>query len=110
MRDVMELGPVPYEEDCEQLGPNYDSGKARRECEAFIRQLTRLFGQPPEGVYFKVTSSRHDFGTYHEAGISYNTNSDTQCEWAYNVENNTPATWDDEARAELAAPPGWSHV
>ena len=110
MRDVLELGPVPYDEQCEQVGPNYDPSKARRECQVFIRQLERTFGQPPEGAYFKMTANRHDFGTYYEVGVSYNFHDETQCDYAFRVENNTPANWDEQARHELACPEGWSHV
>ena len=33
-----------------------------------------------------------------------------QCDYAYHVESNTPENWDDEAKAELATPEGWTHV
>lgn len=110
MRDVLEYGPVPHGEDCEQLGLSYDRNKARRECNAFIRQLTREFGPPPEGAYYKLTSSSHDFGTYHEAGLSYDMDDEKQCDYAYHVESNSPENWDDEAKADLATPEGWPHV
>ena len=32
MRDSMEFDTVPYEETCEQVGPNYNPVKARNEA------------------------------------------------------------------------------
>jgi hypothetical protein len=101
MRDLFEIGCTPHNEDCEQLGPGYDQAKAMRECRAYINQLTRVYGEPPAGAYFKVTTNYHDLGTYHEVAISFNDESDEQCDYVYgNVECGCE-DWDTEARSEL---------
>jgi eukaryotic-like serine/threonine-protein kinase len=53
MTDYLELGPCPCDEDCEQLGANYDHGRARLECRVLRDQLIRQFGPPPEGAYYR---------------------------------------------------------
>jgi hypothetical protein len=54
MRDCLTLGPVPAEESCAQVGePSYYE-RARRECEAYRRQLREQFATEfaalPDGV------------------------------------------------------------
>jgi len=41
MIDYLELGPSPCDEDCEQLGANYDPARARLECRALKRKEER---------------------------------------------------------------------
>jgi hypothetical protein len=102
MRDKLEIGPTPSGESCEQLGPNYDPAKARRECRAFVNQLTRVFGCPPGNARFCITSNPHDFGTYHEVAVAYDDESKEENDFAYRVEAESPEYWDDEAKSELA--------
>lgn len=102
MYDYLEIGPVPYGEDCEQLGPNYDGEHARAECRAFIGQLRRTFGPEPEGARLVARSNPHDFGTYHEVAVKFDENSEAATEYAFKIEGDTPEYWDDEAKAELA--------
>jgi hypothetical protein len=101
MREYMELGPTPCDEPCEQLGPNYNRRKALRECRAYARQLERQHGAPPEGAYFGVKGFAHDFGTYHETVIYFDTENEAAMEYAYKVEGDTPANWDETAKLEL---------
>lgn len=101
MRDYLYLGPTPAEEDCEQLGPNYDPGKARLECGAYIAQLVRQFGEPPEGAWFKIKGESHDFGRYYEATISFDDTIPATVEYAFHVEANSPARWDDASKKLL---------
>jgi hypothetical protein len=101
--DTFEIGPVPCEEKCEQLGPNYDPNRAKAECRIFISLLKRTFGEPPDGARYVVTSNRHDFGTYYEVGIKADDNSAAAMEYAFKVEGNAPARWDEIARADLDA-------
>lgn len=102
MKEQLELGPVPCNEPCEQLGPEYNSAKAIAECRAFIHQLQREF-PVPKGVvgWFKITANPHDFGTYHEVAVVYDDNDPKSIDWAFGVEGDTPSEWDEEARKEL---------
>lgn len=103
--DELELGTTPTGEDCAQVGSkNYEySTLARMELKAFYHQLTRLFPNPPAGVTFKTKSNPHDFGTYYDLAVKFDSNDEAAAEYAYNVENNTPEEWDAGARAELEA-------
>ena len=101
--DSIELGPVPAEESCAQVGTDtylYDSA---RECEVYKRMLTRLF-PIPEGlpVSYVVRSHPHDFGTYREVAVRFLGGNQAAADFAYQVEANSPAHWDAIAHYELA--------
>ena len=70
----IEIGPVPGEENCAQVGsPDYTEVSSR-ECEVFRRMLYRLF-PVPEGlpVAYVGRTHPHDFGNYREVSIRYET-------------------------------------
>jgi hypothetical protein len=102
MRELVYLGPVPSDESCQQCGTrDYNTVKARKECNAFINQLRRQFGEEPEGARLSIKAENHDFGTYYEVVCYY---SDEQsCEYAFRVENEYPQFWDVDAVMELAS-------
>ncbi len=93
MRDYMTLGPVPCNEECEQLGPNYDPVHARAECKAYIEAIIKKLGEPPMGASLGVKSFPHDFGTYMEVVVNYYDDDEEATEYAYNAESEAPATW-----------------
>lgn len=98
--DYIDIGPVPCQEDCAQVGdPDYQS-KARKECAAFKQQLLRMFPPPPKADII-IRAHRHDFGTYHEVAIRYDDNDAEACDYAYLVENQTPTHWDAQAQEDL---------
>ena len=103
MRDSLNLSPTPIGEDCAQLGDADYSVRSRKECTAFINQLKRVFGEPPAGAHFKVTSNPHDFGTYRDVDIQFDDENEEATEYAYRVEANLPEYWDEEANGELNA-------
>ncbi|AOK42513.1 hypothetical protein WL96_15245 (plasmid) [Burkholderia vietnamiensis] len=92
-----ELGPVPYEEACEQVGtPDYNVSRARHQCAMFIRQLERVFRPArPDSLSFVRKSFPHEFGTYFEvvAIVGHDDGSFS--------ESAVPARWDYVAQAEL---------
>ena len=100
MRDFLTLGPTPSGESCEQVGEGYDRGHAVAECRTFVRQLQRLW---PE-TSFGVKGFPHDFGTYLEVVVWFDTSEKEEREAAYDVVNATPENWDEEAKADLQ---GW---
>jgi hypothetical protein len=102
MMEFVELDSTPTEEECEQLGPNYDPHKARRECLTFIEQIKRTFGEPPQGVRIKVSSNAHDFGTYYGIKITFNDSDDDGSDYAYKIEGDLPKHWDEQAKKDLA--------
>jgi hypothetical protein len=104
----IELGPVPAEESCAQVGaPDYERD-ARRECGVYKRMLERMF-PVPEGVEarFTVRKYPHDFGSYFEVCVAYGSRdghgiSAAPSDYAFRVESESPLHWDAIAQYELA--------
>ncbi len=100
--DYIEIGPVPSDESCEQVGTSdYDLMRARAECRAFIGQIRRDLGVEPEGAKLIIRSNPHDFGTYYEVAVRFSEDSEDAVNYAFRVESDAPVTWDAEARKEL---------
>lgn len=107
MRDWLEIGASPADEDCAQIGSDDYPEKSRLECRVFANQLRRVFGDPPSGAEIGVKAFRHDFGTYREVVVFFDDAKSEEeenpgFEYAINVENNTPEKWDILALKELA--------
>ena len=102
--DHLDLGTVPSDEDCAQLGVDDDyAARAKRECRALANQLRRLCGEPPPNARFRIMSNAHDFGTYYSLAIEFDGNDQDAVAYAYRCDAASPSEWDDDARAELAA-------
>jgi len=107
--DELTLAPTPVYEDCAQVGtPDYTE-RAKAECQAFIGQLKRVFGEPPEGARLKVKGNLHDVGAsgvciYYEVAVVFDGANPRAVDYAYTIDDDLPKEWDDEARAELGLP------
>jgi hypothetical protein len=101
MRESLELGPTPCDEECAQVGKDDYFTKARPECRRYIELLNKKFGKPPGEAYFYVKSNPHDFGSYLEVAIKFDPNNRDEAAFAYHVESNLPATWTDDAEVPL---------
>ena len=114
MREWLTLGPVPYEEDCVQVNSNEDYLPAMvKEVRKFVQLLDNRFLNIPENAYFGVKSENHDFGPYKEAAIYYDTDDAESEQFAFFVETNLPATWNDESKIDWKAPKvpaGWDVI
>ena len=95
----LSLGPTPTGETCEQIGPNYDPIKAKKECRIFIDQLMRAF--PSAKIMFKIKNNPHEFGTYFDVEVGYDENDEDSIECAFEAEAKTPEHWDEEAKKDL---------
>lgn len=104
--EILEIGATPCEETCTQVGTDNYMERATKECRTFIHQLRRLFGKEPEGATLFVRACEHDSGTYHEVAVRFDRTNDAASDYAYKIEAECPANWDDAARKELepAAP------
>ena len=112
MRDYLNIGSVPCDEPCQQVGTDgYNPQLARGECQVFCRQLERLW---PAGS-FRVKGFDHDFGWYYEVVAEYEAERGSQesergsqesealeHQAAFEAEANMPEHWDEEAQADLA--------
>lgn len=95
MRDYLTLGPVPCDEDCQQIGtPEYDPAACVAECRRFVTGLEQHYaGNIPDGARFTIKSFSHDFGSYREVCVSFNDEDEDAAEFAYLCESSAPATW-----------------
>lgn len=100
--EELELGPVPYDEECLQVG-SASSSSMRAECSVLIRQLKRQFPQleTTDGIRLKISSNLHDFGTYYEVAVKFDFNNEAAATLAYQIEEEFPANWDEISRSEL---------
>ena len=101
--DYMEIGASPSDEDCAQLGSdNYDK-LSRIELNAYVHQLERMFPYVKNSDSLKFAAKRfnHDFGTYAEVVIYFDTANDFEYNCAIDIEHNLPMNWDKEAREEI---------
>jgi hypothetical protein len=97
MRDCIDVGCAPNEEDCAQVGRPEYATQARKECRAYIRQLQRMFGEEPEGASLIIKSNPHDFGSYLSVVCYYDPAQPASLEYAFRCESESPREWDDQA-------------
>lgn len=84
MREYLELGPCPPEEDAVQTtDPDYYH-KAQAQCGRYIGILRSRFGEEPDGAKLRVRGFQHDFGTYYEV-VCYYWNEEG-CDYAFMLE------------------------
>jgi hypothetical protein len=105
-RDYLTLGSSPTEEDCVQINEINYYEKSRKECNAYIRQIIRTHGDPPDQTSIVIQSCVHEFGTYHEVICSYDNDIQESVEYALHVEANLPEKWDAKSLKELGLPMG----
>jgi len=105
MKDYVELGPVPCNEDCQQLGsPSYDPVAAKAECRRFIDLIRATVGEPPDGASLIIKSNSHDFGTYYEVAVRYDDENETAADYAWHCESNCPSRWNGEGAKKWTSP------
>jgi hypothetical protein len=101
MRDHISLGATPGDETCAQVGsPDY-AARARAEGRAYVNQLVRKFGPPPEGASLRQKGFPHDYGTYYEVVVSFDDALPEAVAYAFKVEGDLPGHWDRAAKDEL---------
>ena len=89
MRDYLCLGPVPSDEDCQQVG--MDSYDYEQDTADLRRYKAMLENRWPD-AHFAIKSFPHDFGTYREVVVYFDDEEDGPS--AFEVEANLPRTWD----------------
>ena len=106
MREWLTLGPAPYEEDCVQVNSNGEYLPAMsQEVRKFVQFLDERFLNIPENAYFGVKRESHDFGTYMEAAIFWDTEDPESEQFAFFVESHIPATWNDDSKLDWKQTP-----
>lgn len=110
------LGPTPCDESCAQVGEDNYLIRAHAESTVYKAQLQRIVdvwkskhpaSSPPNGeAFLRLVEHPHDYGSYVEVSIVFNSESRGACNLASYLENNLPAEWDAEARVALSAKVG----
>lgn len=95
MRDYIEIGPSPVEENCVQVGSENYTERAREECKRFINLIRSKLGEEPEGAELKIKSFPHDFGAYCEVVCYYNDNNAEAINYAFRCEEEAPTRWEE---------------
>ena len=102
MRDYLDLGPAPCNENCAALGRDDDFDvRNRRECLALIHQIRRERGEEPGSAQLKIKSNNHDYGVYREVVCYFDNHDEEGMNYAFKCETEYPEEWDTEARKEL---------
>lgn len=93
MRDYVYLGSAPYDEDCVQAN-NMEA--MTEECMRYKQLLEQLY-PVPQGINARYTirTFTHDFGSYKAVCIVYDDADLVAFEFAYLVEGNIPARWEE---------------
>jgi hypothetical protein len=91
---------TPHEEKCASVGDDNYSLNARLEARAYINQLVRAYGEPPEGSRFKITNNPHDFGCYKDIDYIYSDENEAHIDYLCKIEEGCQQ-WDQEAIKEL---------
>ena len=94
-KDVIWLGPVPAEEDCAQVGDSAYREQVFAECQQFIKAIKLKCGEPPEGAVLKIKGAPHEFGTYYEVVVEFDSTNDDASRWAHSADANAPTRWCD---------------
>jgi hypothetical protein len=94
MRDHLDLGCAPSDEDCAQVGKDDYRPRARRECRASIALLRRTMGNEPAGARLVIKSNPHDLGTNLSFVCYFDDSQQAAVDYAYRCESDAPTNWD----------------
>lgn len=103
MKETLNIGSAPFEENCAQLGGRLYEELSRMECAAFKEQIIRKLGDPPGSARVVVKSFPHDFGSYREVCVVFDDEDEPATEYAYACEasGDPLAKWDCDALDKL---------
>jgi len=94
-RDTIDIGPVPSDEKCAQVGEEGYELRAKDECNRFISLIRKVIGVEPDGARLRVKGYPHDFGRYYEVVVDYDPDDKAAVEYALRVEDDAPTQWVD---------------
>lgn len=95
MKDYLDIGSTPWQEECAQVGTEGYWERARAECRRYIEAIKRKFGPEPQGARLAVKSNPHDFGDYLSVVCWFDEANEEARRYAFLCESDGPATWDD---------------
>lgn len=93
MKDYIEIGSSPVEEDCLQVG-HATSQEMKEECKRFLDLIRKVVGPEVGTARLAIKSNPHDFGTYYEVVCYYDDEDEVGMDYAFKCESETPLTWE----------------
>lgn len=111
MIDYIDLGPVPANETCAQVGSDGYHERARAECKRYRALLEATYAAAHDGrecpARIVIKSNPHDFGSYLEVGVKFDSDDAKQLEAALWLEDNAPTEWPDHNLCQDDTPGFW---
>jgi hypothetical protein len=102
MREYMEIGSTPHGENCAQVGSDNYMNLATIEMDTYIRLMERLFPEASSrNINFKKKWFDHDFGSYGEVCMFWDSENEEANNYVYEIDKNLPENWDKVATEEL---------
>ena len=97
------LGSSPCDEECASVGDEHYTSDARIEIAAYIDQLNRTFVLLNDELNISFCKKReaHDFGSYYEVAVEYESGSFYGQAVAYTIEDFMPEEWDSIALQDI---------
>lgn len=95
MRDYIDIGPSPSDEDCVQVGDDNYTRKATVECRRFIELIRKTLGEEPKNTQLRVKFEPHEFGSYASVVCYYDDNDKESIDYAFRCESEAPTRWED---------------
>jgi hypothetical protein len=108
MKETIELGSAPADEECAQVGSEGYYERGKHECNVYKNMLYRWLRQSyneEDLPMIRVKSHVHDYGCYLELIVVYDDTNEVQAEAAWALQNDSPTEWDEIAKQELAIGP-----
>ena len=98
----MEIGSTPHGENCAQVGSDNYMNLATIEMDTYIRLMERLFPEASSrNINFKKKWFDHDFGSYGEVCMFWDSENEEANNYVYEIDKNLPENWDKVATEEL---------
>lgn len=95
MKDYLNIGASPPNEDCVQVGTENYETLGREECRRYIKLLHKKMGLEPEGARLAIKSFPHDFGNYLEVVCFYDEDKPDSVDYAFRCESDGPQNWEE---------------
>jgi len=100
--NYIEIGSVPYDEECAQVGEANYHELSKIECRLFAKQIIEQFNEQIEetGCLIRVKSFQHDFGNYSEVVVYY-PDTEKAIDLAFEIESDCWQNWTEESKNKL---------
>jgi hypothetical protein len=96
MRDFIEIGSSPAEEDCVQVSRTKPyTTEMIAECKRFRDLIRKKLGAEPEGAELVIKAFLHNFSTYYLVVCYYDSDLPKSYKYALDCEAKAPSRWEE---------------